>query len=132
MGGVRRHFRVDGDLECPRLAANLAGHLYRRRLIDAAHQLPCQDHGATHEKIRQLPGQNLLHPQAAPVNLDVRQRRMAHPLEVLRHHLFAAVVEPEVSLGEASGEDLAMSPSSDTQGLSQDENQLSEQKDFNS
>jgi hypothetical protein len=37
----------------------------------------------------------------------------------------------EVSLGEAAGEDLAMSPSSDTQGLSQDENQLGEQKDFN-
>ena len=33
-------------------------------------------------------------------------------------------------IGEASGEDLGMSPSSDTQGLSQDENQLDGQKDF--
>jgi len=36
----------------------------------------------------------------------------------------------EVSFGEASGEDLPMSPSSDTQGLSQDENQADGQKDF--
>jgi len=36
----------------------------------------------------------------------------------------------EVSMGEASGEDLSMSPSSDTQGLSQDENQFDGQKDF--
>jgi hypothetical protein len=36
----------------------------------------------------------------------------------------------EISFGEASGEDNAMSPSSDTQGLSQEDNQIDGQKDF--